>query len=548
MSRHTAMLHNKKWIAVWLLTLILIISGCGNTQNSETAAPEGTGSSEMVSENGSSSDSSEQNDKTETGDKQDEGKKDPDSSSAKNDEYPVVFTAQNTWGEEGNYGGTYNISFTNKSSSEVNAWNIEAEVPSGSKVSQAWGCEVKIQGTKAEITAIDWGAKVASGQKMDVGFNMDSPSLFTPSVSALYVDGNPAGSGNSLASDDQTESDSSDNTDSNIDNTDKDDSATTETASNEKPAAESGTPVDNHGALQVKGTDLVDKNGKVYQLKGVSTHGLAWFPEYVNKDAFQTIRDDWGGNVVRLAMYSDENGGYCSGGDQKELKRLVESGVNYATELGMYVIIDWHVLGEQDPLRHKDEAVKFFDEMSKKYASYDNVLYEICNEPNGGATWSGNVRPYAEAVISVIRSNDRDAVIIVGTPSWSQDVDIVANDVIANPIPDAGNVMYALHFYAATHTDSLRGKLNSARNQGLPIFISECSICDASGNGANDYNQAEAWFDLIDDYQLSYCTWSLCNKDETSALISSGCTKTSSWTENDLSETGKWIRKKMSGK
>ena len=107
--------------------------------------------------------------------------------------------------------------------------------------------------------------------------------------------------------------------------------------------------------------------------------------------------------------------------------------------------------------------------------------------------------------------------------------------------------MYALHFYAATHTDNIRNKVTYALDKGLPIFVSEFSICDASGNGANDYNQAEKWFELINNQKLSYCSWSLCNKAETSALISSGCSKTSGWSEDDLSETGKWIRSQIKG-
>ena len=157
--------------------------------------------------------------------------------------------------------------------------------------------------------------------------------------------------------------------------------------------------------------------------------GLAWFPDYVNKDAFKSIRDDWGANLIRLAMYTAENGGYCEGGDQAKLKSLVDDGVDYATELGMYVIIDWHILHDTNPQDNQDEAIAFFDEMSAKYADYDNVLFEICNEPNGSTTWA-DIKEYAEAVIPVIRANDKDAIIIVGTPTWSQDVDMAADDPI----------------------------------------------------------------------------------------------------------------------
>ncbi len=445
--------------------------------------------------------------------------------------YDVVITMTSNWGSEGAYGGTYNVAFTNKSDSDVKEWYAEIEVPDGSSVTEAWGCKAEVKGTTLTVTATDWGAAVTKGNKIEVGFNMNTPTKITPTIQNLYVDGKKQ-DGTAVAA------------------TEKATDATEEKATTEasvKPEPEDGTPLENHGALRVEGTQLVDKNGDPYQLKGVSTHGLAWFPAYVNKDAFQTIRDDWGGNVIRLAMYTDESGGYCSGGDKEQLKSLVDDGVTYATELGMYVIIDWHILHDTDPTINQGEAEKFFAEMSAKYADYDNVIYEICNEPNGGTTWSGSVRPYAETIIPIIHANDKDAVIIVGTPTWSQDVDVVADDLASNPLKDSKNVMFAVHFYAATHTDNIRNKVTYALDKGLPIFVSEFSLCDASGNGANDYNQSDIWFDLINSNNLSYCSWSLSNKAETSALISSGCSKTSGWTEDDLSETGKWIRNQIRG-
>ena len=99
------------------------------------------------------------------------------------------------------------------------------------------------------------------------------------------------------------------------------------------------TPVKKNGRLSVKGTRLVNSQGKTVVLKGVSTHGINWFPQYVNKAAFKTLRDNWGVNCIRLAMYTEEYNGYCFGGNQAELRKLINNGVKYATELGMYVII-----------------------------------------------------------------------------------------------------------------------------------------------------------------------------------------------------------------
>lgn len=296
-----------------------------------------------------------------------------------------------------------------------------------------------------------------------------------------------------------------------------------------------------HGALQVQGADLVDAKGEKFQLYGMSTHGIAWFPQYVNKEAFKTLRDDWKSNCVRLALYTDEYNGYCSGGNQEELKKLVEDGVSYATELGMYVIVDWHVLNDRNPNVHKEEAQRFFDEMAEKWKNQENVLYEICNEPNSGATWE-EIKSYADQIIPVIRKHDSDAVIIVGTPAWSQDVEQALNDPL-----QYGNVMYALHFYARTHTEWLRDRAEACIRQGLPLFISEFGMCDASGNGANNFEQAGKWMELIETYHLSYCCWNLANKNETSSVLKPECTKISGWDEADLSEAGKWIRQQFRG-
>lgn len=311
---------------------------------------------------------------------------------------------------------------------------------------------------------------------------------------------------------------------------------TTEITPAQTPVSASGTPVAIHGELSVRGSGLVDKNGNEFQIQGVSTHGIAWFPEYVNKAAFQTIRDEWGANCIRLAMYSAEYGGYCTGGNQTDLKQLVNDGVSYATELGMYVIIDWHIMNQDgDPNTHKTEALAFFEEMSARYAEYDNVIYEICNEPNGGTQWS-SIRSYAMEVIPVIKANNPDAIIIVGTPNWSQDVDAAAND----PITGYSNIMYTIHFYADTHRDSLRQKMQVAIDKGLALFCTEFGICDASGSGANNITEGNKWISAMDSNNISYCIWNLSNKAETSSLIQSGCNKTSGWTTNELSEAGKW--------
>ena len=170
-------------------------------------------------------------------------------------------------------------------------------------------------------------------------------------------------------------------------------------------------------ALKVKGTQLVNAKGKPVQLKGASTHGLSWFPEYVNQKSFSHLKKNWKANAVRLALYTSEYNGYCTGdaANRRALEKRVADGVKYATKAGLYVIIDWHILSDSNPNTHREEAKAFFREMSGKYKDCSHVLYEICNEPNGGTGWQ-DIKAYAQEVIGVIRENDADAVIMsIGT-------------------------------------------------------------------------------------------------------------------------------------
>lgn len=291
------------------------------------------------------------------------------------------------------------------------------------------------------------------------------------------------------------------------------------------------------GRMHVKGTKLVDKKGHEVQLRGVSTHGLSWYPQYVNDKCFAQLHDKWGANVVRLAMYTEEYNGYCSGDakNRSDLKKLIKKGVRLAKKHKMYVIVDWHILSDGNPNSHKKEAKAFFREMSREFKGYNNVIYEICNEPNNGTSWK-EIKSYAKSVISTIRENDKKAVIVVGTPTWSQDVDQAAADPIKGD-----NIMYALHFYAATHKADLRNKMTAAINKGLPVFVTEYGICDASGNGAIDKREADRWIQTMDEYGVSYIAWNLSNKQESSSIIKSSCPKVSGFKKSELSDEGRWL-------
>ena len=427
-----------------------------------------------------------------------------------------------SWEDNGRKCGTCEVTVVNSSNGVINGWKVTAAVPDDTDITSSWNADINVSGTLFTASNAPYNTVLEPGTTVSFGFNFSAPTDLQ--LSGIAVNGVGAGAASN-------ENDSPDTPVTTV-------SATTAKPPVEIPVdADGTTPVTTHGQLSVSGTQLVDKNGAPYQLRGMSTHGLTWFPDYVNENAFRTLRDEWKTNVVRLAMYIDEWGnGQCYMNNKAGSKELLEKGVELCIKLDMYVIIDWHVLNPGNPNAYTEEAKSFFTEMSQKYADYPNIIYEICNEPNGEVGWSSMVKPYAEQIIPVIRANDSDAVIIVGTPTWSQDIDQALNDPL-----DGDNIMYALHFYAATHTDWLRDRLKTCVNGGLPVFVSEFGVCDASGNGANNLDQAEKWLSLLDELGISYCNWSLANKDESASAFKPSAGSNGDWSEGDLTESGKWI-------
>lgn len=254
------------------------------------------------------------------------------------------------------------------------------------------------------------------------------------------------------------------------------------------------------------------------------------------------MKKNWKINTVRLALYTSGYNGYCTGDDanRRALEKRIDQGVKYATKAGLYVIIDWHILEDGNPRTYEKQSIAFFKKMAKKYKNHTNVIYEICNEPNGGTSWK-TIQTYAKKVVKAIRSKDRDALILVGTPNWSQDVDIAAE----NPLKGEKNLMYTLHFYAGTHGTDLRGKAQNALKKGLPLFVSEFGISDASGNGALNKKEGGKWMKFLKKNKISYVGWNLSNKAESSALIKNSCRKTSGWKSGELTSWGKWLVKQM---
>jgi len=300
-------------------------------------------------------------------------------------------------------------------------------------------------------------------------------------------------------------------------------------------AASAATPVEQHGALRTEGNRIVDQHGKPVALAGPSFFwsNTGWGQEkFYNADAVRTFAKDWNASIVRAAMGVDAKGGLL---DDPANEARAEALADAAIANGVYVIIDWH---SHHAEQHTDQAVAFFQRMAKKYGKTPNVIYELYNEPLKDVSWSNTIKPYAERVIAAIRAIDPDNLIVVGTPTWSQDVDIAAKDPLKGT-----NLAYTLHFYAGTHKQDLRNKADAALNKGLPLFVSEWGSVNADGNGGVDTAETMRWQDYLRQHCLSQAQWAASDRNEGASLFKPGTSGTGPWTDADLTDSGKLLRR-----
>lgn len=291
--------------------------------------------------------------------------------------------------------------------------------------------------------------------------------------------------------------------------------------------------VQEHGQLHIEGTKILDKNNEVVQLRGMSLFWSQWIGKYYNASAIKWLKEDWQCTVVRAAMAVDFDG-YLTNPEAEKAK--VMAVVDAAIEQGIYVIIDWH---DHEAQNHVDEAKKFFGEMAQKYGDYPNVIYETFNEPLD-VSWTEVLKPYHETVIAEIRKYDPDNIIVCGTRNWSQNVDEVIDNKINDP-----NVAYTLHYYAATHKQWLRDIASKALENEVPLFVTEFGTTQASGDEEIDEAESKIWWQYLDDHKISWCNWSIADKEELAAALKPGAAAEGGWPDSEITTSGKLVREEL---
>ena len=237
----------------------------------------------------------------------------------------------------------------------------------------------------------------------------------------------------------------------------------------------------------------------------------------VEKQNIQLIRapmgvdEDWGsGN------YFTNTSGYQS---------MMNTVVQAAIDNDIYVIIDYHSHKASDNVNN---AKQFFGYMAQKWGGYDNVIFEVFNEPTS-QSW-GTIKSYAESVIEEIRKYS-DNLVLVGNPNWDQHPDYA----VGNPVKDSkNNTAYTFHYYAGSHSTGGEGSnAVTAMNAGLSVFVSEWGTVDASGNGGFSSGNSSTWYNWMKQHKLSGANWSVSNKPESASYFNG-----SAW---NYTESGQWV-------
>ncbi|WP_328470804.1 cellulase family glycosylhydrolase [Actinoplanes sp. NBC_00393] len=418
----------------------------------------------------------------------------------------ATFAKVSDWGS--GWQGEYTI--TNGGTSALTSWRVEFDLPAGTSLGSYWDALVSVSGQHVTATNRSWNGTVAPGASVKFGFLGSGPG--TPTGCKL----------NGVSCTGTT-------------------TPTTSPATSPPPVGT--TPAAKNGQLKVCGRQLCNAQGKAIQLRGMSTHGLQWYANCVTDSSLDVLAKEWNADVLRISMYIQE-GGYET--DPAGFTAKVNDLIEKATARGLYAIVDWHMLSPGDPNFNLARAKTFFQQIAAKHKNKTNILYEIANEPSD-VHWS-SIKSYADQIIPVIRAEDADGVVLVGTEDWSSlgasgDGQGVAR-ILASPV-NATNIMYTFHFYAASHDDYYLNTFRDAIAK-LPMFVTEFGTQQASGDGGNNFTQAQKYLDLMAQNKVSWVNWNYSDDMRTGAVFTQGTCNAGAYSGTGrLKEAGAWIRDRI---
>ncbi|WP_418509851.1 glycoside hydrolase family 5 protein [Corallibacter sp.] len=273
--------------------------------------------------------------------------------------------------------------------------------------------------------------------------------------------------------------------------------------------------------ILVKENTFIKDNGETIIFRGLNTSdpdklendGL-W-----NKSYFEEIKS-WGANLVRFPVHPTA----WNKRGKKAYLELLDKGITWAKELNMYVIIDWHSIGNlrtemyQDDMydTSKKETFNFWRIIAKRYGNNPTVaFYELFNEPTtyngelGSVTWEYWSDLNIE-MIKIIRANGGEGIPLVAGFNWAYDL----TPVKEKPLNIEG-IAYVSHPYPQKREKPWESKWTKDWGfvkKTYPVILTEIGFCGPEDPGAHspvisDESYGDAITNYCDENGISYLIW-----------------------------------------
>jgi len=300
--------------------------------------------------------------------------------------------------------------------------------------------------------------------------------------------------------------------------------------------------------ISVHGNRFVDPRGDILLLKGlsISDPDKIEYQGHWSKAHFEKVKGT-GAHVVRIPVHpiawrERTPAGYLA---------LLDSAVEWCTNLGMYVIIDWHTIGNlktelfQDPMYNTSmrETYEFWRTIARHFSGNNTVaFYELFNEPTlyfnqlGRMSWA-EWRETNEDLIAMIRSYDSEAIPLVAGLDWAYDLAPLRDDPVR-----AANVGYVTHPYP--HKRSAPWEAKWEEDFGFaagsfPLMATEIGFTMGKEGMADNGPYGVAILDYLEGKGISWIAW-VYDPEWGPAMLKS-------WDSYALTESGEFFVKALQG-
>jgi len=298
------------------------------------------------------------------------------------------------------------------------------------------------------------------------------------------------------------------------------------------------------GTPRKRGKRIVGDDGNPIEFRGIGTHAPLQYTNLHTLEMMRSLRA-YGVNLIRISVYledytflhSDGQKAYGYLNKPDETKAEIERIVNYCGQLGMYVLLDWHIYswgaGYGTGIFHQTEAEEFFSYFCQLYQDCPYVMYEVANEPHH--TTSAETAPYVKDMYDLIRSYIPDAIVVTGTckddvQTWyAALLDAGADDIFISP-----------HAYGYGISAS---RYAAWWDAGIPLFNSEWGNSEGSGDGKREDAGATELMKYYHAEKIPQSVWKLTDQAMTTAVLKNlGTINSSTYAEGfdaaDLSPAG----------